>query len=192
MTGESEPLRRDALRVTEEGNPALILRTILRSLEEMILVLDGNTIRFESVKEITLRHPITVIPFDQRKVLELFLDLALQKGHLFHPDRELNYGELLEEEAPRCTFDHSELSRKKSSLGCTLCRKYVCECGRCLCGYTGKNYLGQVFSYPLLSIPLEERLEYIRVVRFCDLNLQPVIPALKKRHLYLVNPGSKA
>jgi hypothetical protein len=188
MTEETEPLRRDALRVTTEGKPALILRTILRSLEVTVLVLDENTIRFETVKEITLRHPMTVIPFNQRKVLKLFLDLTLQKGYLFHPGRELTYEGPIEEGPPRCLFDHSELSLNKGSLGCRQCRKYVCECGRCLCGYRGRNPLGQVFSSPPLPVPLEERLEYIRVVRFCDLNLQPVLPVRKKRHLYLVSP----
>jgi hypothetical protein len=183
---EIEPLRRDALRVTEEGKPALILRTILGSLNITVLVLDGKTIRFETVKEISLRHPMTVPSFNQRKVLNLFLELSLQKGYLFHLHQELPYPEPLEEGPPRCTFDHSELSLKKGSLGCTQCRAYVCECGRCLCGYTGRNYLGQVLSCPPLPVPREERLEYIRVVKFCDLNLQPVNPIRKTRHLYLV------
>ena len=183
---ETEPLRRDALRVTEEGKPALLLRTILGSLKVTVLVLDGNTIRFETVKEISLRHPMTVISLNQRKVLNLFLDLSLQKGYIFHPDQELTYRERIEEGPPRCYFDHSELSLEKGSLGCSKCRAYVCQCGRCLCGYTGRNYLGQVFSRPPLPIPREERLEYVRVVRFCDLNLQPVISARKTSLLYLV------
>ena len=178
---ETEPLRRDALRVTEEGKPALLLRTILRSLDIMVLVLDGRTIRFETVKEISLRHPMTVIPFNQREVLNLFLDLALQKGYLFHPRRELTNREQIEEGPPRCHFDHSELSLEKGSLGCSKCRTYVCECGRCLCGYTGRNDLGQELGCLPLPIPREERLEYIRVVRFCDSNIEPVISAPKKK-----------
>jgi hypothetical protein len=183
---ETEPLRRDALRVTEEGKPALLLRTILRSLEVTVLVLDGKTVRFETVKEISLRHPMTVISFNQRKVLNLFLDLSLRKGYIFQPHQELTYQTQREEGPPRCSFDHSELSLKKGSLGCSKCGAYVCQCGRCLCGYTGRDYLRQVFSYPHLPIPREERLEYVRVVKFCDLNLQPVISVRKKRHLYLV------
>ncbi len=186
MTRETEPLRRDALRVTEEGKPALLLRTILGSMEVTVLMLDGKTIRFETVKEISLRHPMTVPSFNQRKVLNLFLDLSLQKGYLFHPDQELTYGRPTEEGPPRCTFDHSELSLEKGSLGCSKCRAYVCQCGRCLCGHSGMNYLGQAFSRPPLPILREERLEYIRVVRFCDLNIQPVIPAKKTKLLYLV------
>ena len=88
---ETEPLRRDALRVTDEGKPALLVRTILGSLNVTVLVLDGKTIRFETVKEISLRHPITVMSFNQRKVLNLFLDLSLQKGYIFHPHQELTY-----------------------------------------------------------------------------------------------------
>jgi hypothetical protein len=183
---ETEPLRRDALRVTEEGKPALLLRTVLGSLDVIVLVPDGSTIRFETVKEISLRHPMTVMSFNQRKVLNLFLELSLRKGYLFHPHQELSYPEQIEEGPPRCTFDHSELSLEKGSLGCSKCLTYVCQCGRCLCGSTGLNTLGQVFSRPPLPIPREERLEYVRVVRFCDLNLQPVIPARKTKHLYLV------
>ena len=185
---ETEPLRRDALRVTDEGKPALLLRTILGSLNVTVLVLDRKTIRFETVKEISLRHPITVLPFNQRKVLNLFLDLSLQKGYIFHPHQELTYREQREEGPPRCTFDHSELSLEKGSLGCSKCRAYVCQCGRCLCGDTGRDSLGQVFSCPPLPIPREERLEYVRVVRFCDSNLQPVISARKtKPLLYIVS-----
>ena len=147
---ETESLRRDALRVTEEGKPALLLRTVLGTLNVTVLVLDGKTIRFETVKEISLRHPMTVIPFDQRKVINLFLDLALRKGYLFHPSQELTCPEQVGEGPPRCHYDHSELSLEKGSLGCTQCRAYVCRCGRCLCGHTGKNTLGQVFDFPPL------------------------------------------
>jgi hypothetical protein len=185
---ETEPLRRDALRVTGEGKPALLLRTIFGSLNITVLVLDGKTIRFETVKEISLLHPITVISFNQQKILNLFLDLSLQKGYIFHPHQALTYRDQIEEGPPRCTFDHSELSLEKGSLGCSKCRAYVCQCGRCLCGDMGRNNLGQVFSCPPLPIPREERLEYIRVVRFCDLNIEPVISARKtKPLLYLVS-----
>ncbi len=184
--GETGPLRRDALRVTEEGKPALILGTILGTLKVNILVLDGDTLRFEMVKEISLRHPLTVLSFKPRKVLDQFLHLALRTGYLFQPENELSYGEQIEEGPPRCYFDHSELSLEKGSLGCSRCRAYVCRCGRCLCGYKGKNYPGQEFSFPPLPIPREERLEYIRVVRFCDLNRKPVSSARKVRHLYLI------
>jgi hypothetical protein len=85
---EAEPLRRDALRVTDEGKPALILRAILASLSIKALVLDGRTIRFETLREISLRHFITVPSFNPRKVFKLFLDLVLQKGYIFPPQSE--------------------------------------------------------------------------------------------------------
>jgi hypothetical protein len=182
---ETEPLRRDALRVTEEGKPALLLRTILGSLKVTVLVLDGQTLRFETVREISLRHPLTVISLNQRKALNSFLGLSLQNGYIFRPDQEITHRGPIEEGTPRCYFDHLELSLEKGSLGCSKCGAYVCQCGRCLCGYTGRNYPGQVLSPPL-PIPREERLEYVRVVRFCVLNLQPVISPRRKRHLYLV------
>jgi hypothetical protein len=184
--GETVPLRPDALRVTKEGRPALILRTKLGFLDLMVLVLEGTTTWFETVKEISLRLPMTVVSFNQRKVLTLFLESALRQGYIFHPKRELTGRKKQMEGPARCDFDHCELSLEKGSLGCSVCRAYLCQCGRCLCGYTGKNHLGQVFSYPPLPIPREERLEYIRVVRFCELNLRPVPPVLKRRHLYLV------
>jgi hypothetical protein len=172
QAGETVPLRRDALRVTEEGKPALLLRTHLGSLEVTTLVSDGKTIRFETMKEISLRHPLTVIPFNQRKVLKLFLDLTLQKGCLFQPDQELTYREPMEEGPPQCCFDHFDLSLEKGSLGCTQCGKYVCQCGRCLCGYAGQYRRGQVLNVPPLPVSREERLEYIRVVRFCVDNIE--------------------
>ncbi len=101
---ETEPLRRDALRVTEEGKPALLLRTVLGTLNVTVLVLDGKTIRFETVKEISLRHPMTVLSFDQRKVLNLFLDHALRKGYLFRPSQELTCPEQVEAGPPRCSL----------------------------------------------------------------------------------------
>ena len=186
QASKTAPLRRDALRVTEEGKPALLLRTILGSLNVIVLMLDGKTIRFETVKEISLRHPMTVISLNQRKVLNLFLDLSLLKGYIFHPRQEITYREQIEEGPHRCPFDHSELSLEKGSLVCSKCQTYICQCGRCLCGYTGRNTLGQVFSCPPLPVPREERLEYLRVVRFCDLNLHPAISARKTKHLYLV------
>jgi hypothetical protein len=172
LARETEPLRRDALRVTDEGKPALILRTILASLSVKALVLDGTTIRFQTVKEISLRLPMTVIPFKQQKVLKLFLDLVLQKGHIFQPNQEITAEEPIEEGPPRGTFDHSELSLEKGLLGCTQCGKIICQGGRCLCGFTGQSTLGQVMCCPPLPISREERLEYIRVVRFCLANIE--------------------
>jgi hypothetical protein len=168
----SSPLRRDALRVTEEGKPALILRTILPSLNITALVLDGTTIHLETIKEISLRHPMTVPSFKPRKILKVFLDLALQKGYLFQPKQEITYRVIVGEGSPRCPFDHSELSPEKDLFGCTQCRTTVCNCGRCLCGYPSKNHLGQVISCPTLPVSREERLEYIRVVRFCLANIE--------------------
>ena len=167
---ETEPLRSDALRVTRKGNPLLVLRTILGSQNVKALMLDGNTVIFATVEESTLRVLDSTISFNRQKVLDQFLHLALQRGYLFQPEHELTYRERTEEGPSRCYFDHTELSQKKCSLGCTQCRYYVCQCGRCLCGYTGMNYLGQVFSQlPELPISRENRLEFIRVVKFCKL-----------------------
>ena len=55
----------------------------------------------------------------------------------------------------------------------------------------GEEFLGQVFNCPPLPISREERLEYVRVVKFCDLNIEPVIPVRKTRHLYLSGGQAK-
>ncbi len=128
-------MRSDALRVTREGQPLLVLRIILGSQNIPALVLDGNTVRFESMKVDTLLS-FPVSP-NRRQVLDLFHRLALQAGYLFYPGHVLTYREQTDEGPPRCYFDHTELSLEKHSLGCTQCRYYVCQYGRCLCGNTG-------------------------------------------------------
>ena len=159
------PLRRDALRVTEEGKPSLILQTLLASLSVTALVLEGTSLRFETIREMSLRHPMTVPSFEPRKVLRVFLDLALQQGYLCQPRQELMNPR---GEGPfRCHFDQIELSLEKGSLGCRRCEAYVCLCGRCLCGYATENNSGQEIYHPPPAVSREERLEYIRVVKFC-------------------------
>jgi len=161
---KAEPLRPDALRVTKEGRPALMLRTVLPSLSITAMVLEGETLRFEIIKEISLHHPMTVPSFDPRKILKTFRDLALEQGYLFQPEQTV----LQPEAEPRqCPVDHSDLSLEKGPLGCTRCGQLVCNCGRCLCGYEGKDTLGQMMTYPPLPISREDRAEYIRAIKFC-------------------------
>jgi hypothetical protein len=160
-----ESLRPDALRVTEEGRPALILRTVLHSLSVKVLVLEGETLRFETVKEISLHHPMTVPSFDSRKVLKIFRNLALEQGYLFQPEQEITEPPGLQ--SRQCPFDHSDLSLEKGALGCTRCGQFVCNCGRCLCGYQGVDTLEEMVTDPPLPVSRDDRAEYIRALRFC-------------------------
>ena len=90
---------------------------------------------------------------DSRRVLlSQFHAVALQQGYLFHPERVLTARERTAEGPSRCYHCHIELSLEKQSLGCTRCRYYVCRCVRRLCGYTGKNYLGQLFRSSLMTL----------------------------------------
>jgi hypothetical protein len=70
----------------------------------------------------------------------------LEMGYLFHPERALTIREQTEEGPTHCYQCKTELSLEKGSLGCTQCQYYVCRCGRCLCGFTGWNYRGELFS----------------------------------------------
>jgi hypothetical protein len=160
-----EPLRPDALRVTEEGRAALILRTVLPSLSITVLVLERGTLRFEILRELSLHHPLTVPSFDSREVLKIFRDLTLEQGHLFQPEQEIAERPGLK---PRqCPFDHSDLSLEKGAPGCTRCGQFVCNCGRCLCGYQGVDTFEEMVTYAPLPVSREDRVEYIRALRFC-------------------------
>jgi hypothetical protein len=168
QTSETEPLRHDALQLTSEGKPALLLRIEIGSRIMKALVLDGDEGRLATFNGGALRTPDSTDTLDRQEALDLFRRAALQMGYLFQPEHALTYREHMEEGPPHCYSCHTELSQAKHSLGCTQCHSYVCQCGLCLCGYTGRNYLGQMFSqFPPLPIPRKERLEFVRVVKFC-------------------------
>jgi hypothetical protein len=165
--GEWEPLRRDALRVTSEGKPALILGTLPASLHVAALILEGTTLRFQNIKEMDLRHPMTVFPFNQQKVLRYILDLALQKAFVYRTRPEISTGNLL---APGFLQEgrlHAPQWIEKDWLVCTQCGGYVCRCGGCLCYDEGqKKYRTS------LSLRREVRVEYLRAIGFCSANIE--------------------
>lgn len=163
---ETEPLQPDALVVTADGNPALLLRPGSDSGNAPALVLENAVVHFANVALEGVLAPAG--GFDRPGLLAQFHAVTQQMGYLFHPGRALTAREQTAVGPGRCYHCRVELSLAKRSLGCTKCQYYVCRCGRCLCGYTGKNYLGQLFSqFPALPIPRRDRLEYVRVVRFC-------------------------
>jgi len=165
---ETEPLPPDALRLTLDGNPALVLRMESGSENATTLVLEGAVGRMVSVGCSGFLAFGSTAGFDRQQALDRFRAVALEMGYLFHPDEALTDREQTEEGPPHCYECKTELSFEKGSLGCRECKYYVCRCGRCLCGFTGRNYQGVIFTqYPSLSIPREQRLEFVRVVRFC-------------------------
>jgi hypothetical protein len=168
---ETAPLRPDDLVLTSDGNPALLFKSGSDTGNAPALVLDNAGGHLTTVGLTDVRPLDPTTGFDRPTLLAQFHEVALEKGYLFHPTRALTHREQTEEGPTHCYHcrPYTELSFAKGSLGCKLCNSYVCHrCGHCLSGYTGKNYLGQVFSQPdLLPIPWRERLKYIRVVRFC-------------------------
>jgi hypothetical protein len=163
--GEWEPLRRDALRMTGEGKPALILGTLPASLQVAALTLDGTALRFQTVREMDLRHPMTVFPFNQQKVLAFFLDLALEKAFVFRAKPESPAGKPSAPGFHQEEGHHLPLWIGKELLVCNRCGGYVCPCGGCRCYGAGNKRAG-------LPLPREERVEYLRAILFCSANLE--------------------
>lgn len=163
---EREPLPSDTLRYTHDGQPVLVLRLETGSTQATVLRLDAQT-PIATVDLADLR-PDESSSVSRPNIIEDFRLLASHRGYLFHPERPLTAREQAEEGPTHCYHCKSELSFDKGSLGCTQCQYYVCHCARCLCGYTGRNYLGQMFTqYPPLPIRREERLEFVRAVIYC-------------------------
>lgn len=165
---ETRPLGPESLVITSDGNPAILLRTNSNKGNASALVLEAGMGRLTTVGLGGLQ-PVDSSAglITEPRLLARFHEVALKMGFLFHPERELTAREQSDEGPSHCYHCRTILSLKGRSLGCTQCQYYVCLCGRCLCGYTGKNYLGQVFSqYPELPIPRSQRLEFVRIVRF--------------------------
>jgi len=165
-TDETKPLPTNPVRITQDGKPAIMLRLQPESQRATVVLWDGTIASVEC----SALHTVEVAAgFDQEGVLRRFHDIALERGYLFYPNRPLTVREQVEKGPSRCYWCKSLLSFQKGSLGCRQCGYYVCQCGRCLCGYDGWNYLRQYFAqYPPLPILWEQRLEFVRVVRFCS------------------------
>ncbi len=165
---ETGPLPPDALQVAPDGKPVLLLRINPGSEKATALVLEGAVGRIVSVECSPLLAFGSTAGFDRQQALDRFHTVALEMGYLFHPERALTLREQAEEGPTHCYQCRTELSLEKGSLGCRQCQYYVCRCGRCLCGFTGRNYQGDLFTqYPPPPIPREQRLEFVRVVGFC-------------------------
>lgn len=164
---ESEPLPPDTLHTTLTGTPVLVLRRTSGASNALIMQVEAGKSRITTIESTGLRVFDARLG-DPRDVLERFHRVALEDGYLFHPRWELTVREQTVEGPSHCYQCRTEVSFNKRSLGCTQCHYYVCRCGRCLCGYTGQNLWGEVFSQrPPLPISRQERLEFVRVVNFC-------------------------
>lgn len=162
---EREPLPENTLRETAGGQIAIVLR----------LMDDGNRAR---ILQVNVNPAITIVPVDELRAFERsnaefaefvqeLCDLVHTRGHLFFPNGALTYREQTVLGPSHCYHCKTVLSITGGFPGCTQCRYYVCRCGRCLCGYTGWNYMRQLFSQqPPLPVSREDRMEYIRVFRY--------------------------
>jgi hypothetical protein len=166
---EKEPLQRSDIWITNENYPVIILRRQLEDNTMFVFLLDGSSGRLMNIHEGSFNKPADTEGSEYLELLlKQFHKIALQLGYIKHPERALTSRELGEEGPSHCYHCKTKLSFKKGSLGCTKCNSYVCSCGRCLCGYEGRNYRGEMFSQPQLPITFEERLQYVRVVMMCN------------------------
>lgn len=162
---EREPLPENPLRETVDGQIVVVLRFLDGGMSARVLGMN-------------LDPAITKVPVNELRsfessntefseIIEQLWNLVRSGGHLFLPDRPLTYREQTENGPSHCQYCKTVLSIGGSDPGCTQCRYYVCKCGRCLCGFTGWNYIGQLFSQqPHLPVSRDERVDYIRVFRY--------------------------
>jgi hypothetical protein len=161
---EREPLQAAPLMITESGQAVLVVRHFENGVVRVI-----NPVLTPALVETSsacLRpFPDSKSNMDAREVL---LRVVLDEGYLFIPKQPLTFRERFDDVGPpHCYYCKTVLALDSGTLGCTRCRYYVCGCGRCLCGYTGTNWQGQLFSQcPALPIPREDRLEYVRAFRY--------------------------
>jgi hypothetical protein len=158
---EQAPVPRNPLRSLEDGTPALLLR-VPTDGRAYVLTASG----LSHVADRVLHFEVD--PQRLRAMRVQLMDVARRKGFVFVPTRPLTWREQLDEVGPpHCYFCRIVLSAQAGSLGCSACNYYVCSCGRCLCGYTGRNWRGDLFSqFPELPISRDARLEFVRAFRF--------------------------
>ena len=171
---ELDPLPDNPLQFVNNKDPVIVLRREHGSTHAKVLYLD-QSITIDTIEGKNLR-PFTSTPDNKNKhpqLLKQFHNIALEGGYLFHPGYRLTYREGTEDGPTHCYHCKIKLSFEKGSLGCIQCRAYVCRCGRCLCGVTAKNYRGDLFTQKT-SVPVsrEDRIEFIRVARYCSVNAQ--------------------
>lgn len=160
-----QPLPNDPLRLGSSGQAALVLRSLDKANRAKILGLDSDppiaVVAANELRNLEYTDP------RRREIIEALAARVAALGFLFSPDGPLTFREQTDVGPTHCFYDRRPLSVSMGALGCSQCKYYVCKCGRCLCGYTGKNYLGQLFSQlPPLPVAREDRVEYIRAFRY--------------------------
>jgi hypothetical protein len=164
-----EPLDDDAIRINNTGKYFILLRKSNNESQNKGFYLDSQIIGSVSNFEISNSTVVNKNNEKNHAILKRFKEVALEKGFLFIPSHPLTRREHESEGPPRCFKCHTILDFESEALGCSICRYYACRCGRCVCGYEGRNYLGQHFKQlPPLPISREDRLEYIRIVRLLE------------------------
>jgi hypothetical protein len=158
---ERAPLPADPLRSKPDGTPVLILRTSSVPIAKALTPHGLSDIEISELQS-------EADSWGYANIRSLLSEVAQHRGFLFVPKYPLTTREQLSDVGPsHCYHCRSLLSLETGSLGCSACRYYVCTCGRCLCGYTGRNWKGELFSqFPPLPIAREQRLEYLRAFRF--------------------------
>ena len=157
---EREPLPPDSFRLVN-GIGVLVLRRLKSGLVKVLTDAGISEISEDVLQSNVVDSCVTSIHAS-------LISIAAKRGFLFVPQRALTTREQLEDKGPtHCYNCKIILSLKVGSLGCTECNYYVCRCGRCLCGYTGRNWKGELFSqFPPLPISRSERVDYVRALMF--------------------------
>jgi len=155
------PLPVQPLRVTSDGHIVVVLRMLTEGAKILQLG-DDLGLRVVGLPDLRALADASAALVDKERIVQA----AAERGYLFLPTDALTYREQIDVGPTHCYHCKVVLSLETGALGCRQCHYYVCRCGRCLCGYTGTNWKGQLFSqYPDLPIAREDRVEYIRVFK---------------------------
>jgi hypothetical protein len=149
------------LRVTSDGHIVVVLR-LLPEGAKIFQLGDSVGLRVVDVQDLRVLADSSAALVDKKR----FVQEAAERGYLFLPSHPLTHREQTDVGPTHCYHCKVILSLETGALGCKQCQYYVCGCGRCLCGYTATNWMGQLFSqHPELPITREDRVEYIRIFR---------------------------
>ncbi len=159
----------------EENAAGLVLSESLPRGYVMAMVVDNHVEpRFHRMLAAKAGKDIAQLlpPDDQRELCAILRKIATVAAHVFEPTGYLERRELSEHGPPHCWHCRETLGYDLRSLGCQLCRYYVCSRGFCLCDWPGgRNYLGDYFPPgPGYPFDREARQGFLKVVRHVSPN----------------------